>query len=102
MGCVLSVDPKVDEILKDIEKDAASSKTQTINSNTKIENDECDDFEEGYSDDEMFTASDHRSNGDDAVSRDDGRMYGFKSWILDICFKNMGWTFKGEDVTVNF
>lgn len=101
MGCVLSVDPKVDEILKAIEKDAVPSKIETNKTNTKIENDECDDFEEGYSDDEMFTAIDHQGNSDDVVCNDDEQKYCFKSWILDICFKNMGWTFKGEEVTVN-
>lgn len=106
MGCVLSVDPKVDEVLKAIEKDAVPSKISTSMSSSKIvytthkiDPEECDDFEEGYSDDEMFTAVDHPSveRGDKEI--EEGHY--FRSWILDICFKNMGWIFRGSEVVVS-
>ncbi|XP_060803157.1 HEAT repeat-containing protein 6 [Amyelois transitella] len=91
MGCVLSVDPKVDEIIKSIQKDAVPLKI--IASNTKVET-ECDDFEEGYSDDEMFVESTSEKD-----KENDMNLYHFNSWILDICFKNMGWIFRGSVVT---
>lgn len=94
MGCVLSVDPKVDEVLKSIEKDAALTKKCYTNL-SKVEN-ECDDFEEGYSDDEMFTADPDPITMSNKES--DVNVNCFRSWILDICFKNMGWIFKGSDV----
>ncbi|XP_047029951.1 HEAT repeat-containing protein 6 [Helicoverpa zea] len=102
MGCVLSVDPKVDEVLKAVEKDAVASKITTSMSSSKvtftthkIDAEECDDFEEGYSDDEMFTAVEHQVKiGEKEV--EEGHY--FRSWILDICFKNMGWIFRGNEV----
>ncbi|XP_049873203.1 HEAT repeat-containing protein 6 [Pectinophora gossypiella] len=96
MGCVLSVDPKVEEILKAIEKDVISSKTPEKLNKNNMETDECDDFEEGYSDDDMFVAVDQPVNKPD--ENDTKETHYFKSWILDICFKNMGWTFKGNEI----
>ncbi|XP_072949286.1 HEAT repeat-containing protein 6 [Epargyreus clarus] len=99
MGCVLSVDPKVDEILKAMEKDSVPCKVTNISiNNDKVETEECDDFEEGYSDDEMFTAAESQEiiNVLNRDEKDEGTCY-FKSWILDICFKNLGWIFKGSD-----
>ncbi|KAH9644896.1 hypothetical protein HF086_007984 [Spodoptera exigua] len=101
MGCVLSVDPKIDEVLKAIEKDTVPSKISTSMSSTKItftthkvDAEECDDFEEGYSDDEMFTAAEPLvQSGDDKVEG-----YYFRTWILDICCKNMGWVLKGNEI----
>ncbi|KAF9421110.1 hypothetical protein HW555_002822 [Spodoptera exigua] len=103
MGCVLSVDPKIDEVLKAIEKDTVPSKISTSMSSTKItftthkvDAEECDDFEEGYSDDEMFTAAEPLvQSGDDKVEG-----YYFRTWILDICCKNMGWRIKPSPIPV--
>ena len=105
MGCVLSVDPKVDEVLKAIEKDAEPSKVSTsmsakiVYTTHKVDIEECDDFEEGYSDDEMFTAIDHLSIESGDKEKETGHY--FRSWILDICFKNMGWIFRGNEVVVS-
>ncbi|KAJ8722117.1 hypothetical protein PYW08_004519 [Mythimna loreyi] len=103
MGCVLSVDPKVDEVLKAIEKDAVPSKISTSMSSSKIvftthkvDAEECDDFEEGYSDDEMFTAVDKLTLESGDKNIEEGHY--FRSWILDICFKNMGWVFRGREI----
>ncbi|XP_075977882.1 HEAT repeat-containing protein 6 [Anticarsia gemmatalis] len=101
MGCVLSVDPKVEEVIKAVEKDAVPTKISTsmssskvpLNTSIKFDTEECDDFEEGYSDDEMFTAVEDQ---DDCEENIDG--HHFRSWILDICFKNMGWIFRGNEV----
>ncbi|CAH0715508.1 unnamed protein product, partial [Brenthis ino] len=92
IGCVLSIDPKIDEVLKAMEKDSVSYKTQKQIDKENIPlNDECDDFEEGYSDDEMFTLTDESNQTEQANE------VCFKSWILDICFKNMGWLFKDSE-----
>ncbi|KAJ2949139.1 hypothetical protein O0L34_g6080 [Tuta absoluta] len=97
MGCVLSVDPKVDEVIKAIEKDAVPSKITHKPIENNVDNDECDDFEEGYSDDEMFMAVDHPVTKSDESNMKE--VHYFKSWILDICFKNMGWVFRGDEIT---
>jgi hypothetical protein len=94
MGCVLSVDPKVDEILKAMEKDKGS---KDINIKPQEVTEECDDFEEGYSDDELFLANDEKPLNDKINAENSD----FKSWIIDICFKNMGWIFKGNEVIVS-
>ncbi|XP_053609751.1 HEAT repeat-containing protein 6 [Plodia interpunctella] len=91
MGCVLSVDPKIDEILKSIQKDAVPTK---ISVNSCKQNADCDDFEEGYSDDDMFVEDEVVK-----VEESDVNLYHFNSWILDICFRNMGWIFRGDKVT---
>lgn len=107
MGCVLSVDPKVDEVIKAIEKDSVPSKISTSMSSSKVtftndtlkfDTEECDDFEEGYSDDEMFTAIENKTE----YSKETDTMESlcFRSWILDICFKNLGWIFKGNEIVV--
>ncbi|XP_045773429.1 HEAT repeat-containing protein 6 isoform X1 [Maniola jurtina] len=98
VGCVLSIDPKVDETLKAMEKDTVRYKNpnEQINKENMPLNDECDDFEEGYSDDEMFTAVD--SEICDVKVENSKETY-FKYWILDICFKNMGWLFKDNQIT---
>ncbi|XP_073955828.1 HEAT repeat-containing protein 6 [Choristoneura fumiferana] len=93
MGCVLSVDPKVDEILKAIEKDSVSTKPSNELKDNKTISEECDDFEEGYSDDEMFIAVEQNC---EEITKEDTHY--FKSWILDICFKNLGWAFKDNEV----
>ncbi|XP_026735223.1 HEAT repeat-containing protein 6 isoform X1 [Trichoplusia ni] len=104
MGCVLSVDPKVGEVLKAIEKDTVQSKeSSTTNSfrishtTHKFDTEECEDFEEGYSDDEMFTAVEPIAVENSEKDKEDNHY--FRSWILDICFKNMGWIFRGNQVT---
>lgn len=103
MGCVLSVNPKVDEILEAIQKDTVPSEpSNTQDNNSKeVDDDECDDFEEGYSDDEMFSAINDqemtRCDEEENVKHE----LCFKSWILDICFKHMGWTFKGGKIIVS-
>lgn len=104
MGCVLSIDPKVDEVLKAIGKDTVPSKISTSMSSSKIaftehkvDAEECDDFEEGYSDDEMFSAEPAVDSGDDS---EEG--HHFRSWILDICCKNMGWVVRGKDTVVSY
>ncbi|XP_050350439.1 HEAT repeat-containing protein 6 [Nymphalis io] len=98
IGCVISIDPKVDEVLKALEKDTALSKDENnkINKENICLNDECDDFEEGYSDDEMFTA--FETSIDDKKTEKHSTEVHFKSWILDICFRNMGWIFKDNEV----
>lgn len=95
MGCVLSIDPKVDEVITAVEKDAVPS--LIINTNITPDPEECDDFEEGYSDDEMFTANE----GSNKMCKENENTHYFRSWILDICFKNMGWIFKGNEVCVS-
>ncbi|XP_023946380.1 HEAT repeat-containing protein 6 [Bicyclus anynana] len=97
IGCVLSVDPKIEEILKAMEKDTVPYRNQNEQSNKETVplNDECDDFEEGYSDDEMFVAVE--SEVSDVKKEKDMKTFYFKSWILDICFKNMGWLFKDNE-----
>lgn len=101
IGCVISIDPKVDEILKALEKDTASykNKNNDVNKENILQNDECDDFEEGYSDDEMFTAMVPPIT-DKKTEKNDTEVY-FKTWILDICFKNTGWMFKDNEVIVS-
>lgn len=104
MGCVLSVDPKVDEVIEAIEKDAVSNKVTANTStsgvapsnNIQFETEDCDDFEEGYSDDEMFTAVDNDIEG--SKDKVDSQGHYFRSWILDICFKNVGWIFRGNEI----
>ncbi|XP_046965630.1 HEAT repeat-containing protein 6 isoform X1 [Vanessa cardui] len=98
IGCVISIDPKVDEVLKSLEKDTAINKIENnkVNKENIPLNDECDDFEEGYSDDEMFTAFGSTEH-DEKDEKHNTDVY-FKSWILDICFKNMGWMFKDNEV----
>lgn len=96
VGCVLSVDPKVDEVLEAIKKDSVSLRhSQSESQKDNVSNEECDDFEEGYSDDEMFIVMESKN-----VKESNGQII-FKSWILDICFKNMGWTFKYNNIVVN-
>ncbi|XP_041979377.1 HEAT repeat-containing protein 6 isoform X1 [Aricia agestis] len=85
IGCVLSIDPKVPEVLKSMEKDASTSCKTQSDENSDLNN--LDD-EEGYSDDEFFA---------EEVSDKKENEYCFKSWILDICFKNIGWLFKGNE-----
>lgn len=99
---MLSIDPKVDEILKAIEKVPGPNKhhNEEINKENIPLNDECDDFEEGYSDDEMFNAVEESDISDVKIEKDKENVY-FKSWILDICFKNMGWLFRGNERTVS-
>lgn len=97
MGCVLSVDPKTEEILKTIEKDSAITKPVSREPNHNTSSGDCDDFEEGYSDDDMFVVSEGDSTKNDVQC---GQY--FSSWILDICFKNMGWTFRNGVVVVSF
>ncbi|XP_050679813.1 HEAT repeat-containing protein 6 [Leptidea sinapis] len=80
MGCVLSIDPKVDEVLQSIQKDTA--KETKSNKESETPNDDCDDFEEGYSDDEVFTMTE--------LSQEQAK-FRFNTWILDICFRNLGW-----------
>lgn len=94
---MLSIDPKVDEILKSMEKDSASQKNENkINNDIIYLNDECEDFEEGYSDDEMFTSTDTNDKKAEINTQ-----VIFKTWILDICFKNMGWLFKDNETIVS-
>lgn len=107
MGCVLSVDPKVGEVLKAIEKDTVQSKESSAansfrisHTTHKFDTEECEDFEEGYSDDEMFTAVEPIAVENSEKDKEDNHY--FRSWILDICFKNMGWIFRGNQVTVSF
>lgn len=99
MGCVLSIDPKVDELLRSLEKDSSPAKVTKNVTNQKIVSEDCDDFEEGYSDDEMFTMDDRSSGEIDAENEVQSSC--FDSWILDICSKNMGWMFKGNEVVVS-
>ncbi|CAK1580315.1 unnamed protein product [Parnassius mnemosyne] len=100
IGCVLSVDPKVDEILKAMEKDTLLTKTSYVNEESKPDTEECDDFEEGYSDDDIFVAVDGETTKNKEIKDNDKLKIRscFKSWILDICFKNIGWLFKGEEI----
>lgn len=100
MGCVLSVDPKVDEVLKSVEKDSVPMKVTNIDANKQENHIEYEDFEEGYSDDEMFTAVNESVTLCNKEDYTDNPHF-FKSWILDICFKNMGWIFRGNDVMVS-
>lgn len=93
MGCVLSIDPKVDEVLNAVEKYSVTTKKGSDLSDSTGD-EECSDFEEGYSDDEIFTTDTSKLSAD---TRND---YNFKSWILDICFKNIGWTFKENEIVV--
>ncbi|KAM3965313.1 HEAT repeat-containing protein 6 [Aphomia sociella] len=97
MGCVLSVDPKIEEIKRSIQKDTTPSiKPSVLDKSNDIHSEDCDDFEEGYSDDdEMFIASDQPTPKCD---KDLDSPYYCSSWILDICFKNMGWIFRGNQV----
>ncbi|XP_028176593.1 HEAT repeat-containing protein 6 [Ostrinia furnacalis] len=95
MGCVLSIDPKVDELLKAIQKDSIPVKAKP-EVNQSIVNEDCDDFEEGYSDDEMFAENQLDSLNNEF---DEAKSSSFKSWILDICFKNMGWVLKRKEMT---
>ncbi|XP_045498148.1 HEAT repeat-containing protein 6 [Colias croceus] len=96
MGCVLSIDPKVNELLLAIRKDASYCKSTANSSNkeNKTNMDDCDDFEEGYSDDEIFTAIEPVEV---IVEKDNKNTSYFNTWILDICFKNLGWMFKGDE-----
>ena len=83
--------------MKAIEKDSVPQKHENqINNETISLNDECEDFEEGYSDDEMFTACDTYDKKTEKPTQ-----VPFKSWILDICFKNMGWLFKDNETIVS-
>ncbi|CAH0398322.1 unnamed protein product [Chilo suppressalis] len=91
MGCVLSIDPKVDEVLKAIDRDLITPKAPSPAKSSKAADDECDDFEEGYSDDEMFVENEAKVEN---IEKSD-----LKSWILNICFKNMGWIFRGKEVS---
>ncbi|CAH2246737.1 jg8801 [Pararge aegeria aegeria] len=95
---VYRVDPKIEEIMKAMEKDTVAYKnhSETNKENVSL-NDECDDFEEGYSDDEMFIAIESENN--DVKIEKDKNTFFFRSWILDICFKNMGWLFRGDKTT---
>ncbi|KAL0883107.1 hypothetical protein ABMA27_016568 [Loxostege sticticalis] len=100
MGCVLSIDPKVDELLKAIEKDSKAAdkdipaKAKPV-INQSLVTEDCDDFEEGYSDDEMFTDDQLDYLNDDLGEEKNSN---FKTWILDICFKNMGFILKGKEM----
>ncbi|XP_047511457.1 HEAT repeat-containing protein 6 isoform X2 [Pieris napi] len=92
MGCILSIDPKIDEVLKVIQKDVRPRPVSSDKEN-KASN-ECDDFEEGYSDDELLSEEELQKDVDEEfVTRE---TY-FDIWILDICFKNLGWEFRGLD-----
>ncbi|KAG7308603.1 hypothetical protein JYU34_005823 [Plutella xylostella] len=57
MGCVLSINPTVDEVLKSVEKDNVQTKSATSEHNATKSSLVDDDFEECYSDDEMFVAT---------------------------------------------
>ncbi|VVC91203.1 unnamed protein product [Leptidea sinapis] len=70
----------VDEVLQSIQKDTA--KETKSNKESETPNDDCDDFEEGYSDDEVFTMTE--------LSQEQAK-FRFNTWILDICFRNLGW-----------
>lgn len=95
MGCVLSIDTKKGEVLRSVEKDTAPLNIN-ISQPTLLKSDsDCEDFEEGYSDDEMFTAIE----SDKCIEVKDVNY--FRSWILDICFKNMGWIFRANEVNVS-
>ncbi|XP_059052046.1 HEAT repeat-containing protein 6 [Achroia grisella] len=98
MGCVLSVDPKVDEIQKSVQKDIVPSKNvDVVEKDNNIDSEVCDDFEEGYSDDEIIPTS-HPITPKCDKGRELENLYCCTSWILDICFKNMGWIFRGNQV----
>ncbi|XP_028039412.1 HEAT repeat-containing protein 6-like isoform X2 [Bombyx mandarina] len=88
MGCVLSVEPKVEEVLKSIEKDTAFQNSPQNQITITDDLEECGDFEEGYSDDEPFE--------DFSVTKEKSTY--FRSWILDICFHKIGWLFRGPEV----
>lgn len=90
MGCVLSVEPKVEEVLKSIEKDTAFQNSPQNQISITDDLEECGDFEEGYSDDEPFE--------DFSVTKEKSTY--FRSWILDICFHKIGWLFRGPEVKV--
>lgn len=89
IGCFLSIEPKIDEIFKVIEMDSTTVKKESnfiaINNRNF---DEITDFEEGYSDDE---------DEEVAVKEDKNELF-VRSWILDKCFMNLGWMFKGNNV----
>lgn len=93
LGCVLSIDPKVEELYRVIEKDADNLK-ESSRSLRNENNEEYNDFEEGYSDDDIFMENDSETG--EIVQE---KKY-FKSWILDKCFINLGWAFKGNEVVV--
>ncbi|XP_048478453.1 HEAT repeat-containing protein 6 [Plutella xylostella] len=94
MGCVLSINPTVDEVLKSVEKDNVQTKSATSEHNATKSSLVDDDFEECYSDDEMFVATEENAVDDANTTH----THYFKSWILDICLKNMGWTFRGGEI----
>ncbi|CAG9102480.1 unnamed protein product [Plutella xylostella] len=94
MGCVLSINPTVDEVLKSVEKDNVQTKSATSEHNATKSSLADDDFEECYSDDEMFVATEENAVDDANTTH----THYFKSWILDICLKNMGWTFRGGEI----
>lgn len=99
MGCVLSIDPKIDELLTAMNKDTAA--TKSISTQSKKDDICLDDFEdeEGYSDDEMFSVNELQP---EKMPDQENDIYNFKSWILDICFINVGWLFKRKERIVSY
>ncbi|XP_068633378.1 HEAT repeat-containing protein 6 [Battus philenor] len=102
-GCIVSVEPKVDEVLMAIQSDILpDAMADSSNSKEgKPDNEECDDFEEGYSDDEMSVVVNITPKIAEKCVTEWNSKYRtgryFNSWILDICFKNIGWLFKGNE-----
>ncbi|XP_026761719.2 HEAT repeat-containing protein 6 [Galleria mellonella] len=99
IGCILSVDPKVDEIRKSIQKDTIDcvNNSNILDKEYNVDREGCDDFEEGYSDDDELIDSDLKfipkcDKGSDLEN------VSSNCWILDICFKNMGWIFRENQV----
>lgn len=105
IGCILSVDTKVDETLIAMKKDKLLTKVSNlqISNERSAEFEECDDFEEGYSDDEI-ESSEKENNKHKNHEVNNKFQIGscFKYWILDICFKNLGWLFKGDERLVRY
>lgn len=96
-GCVLSIDPVVDDVLKSIAKDEECMLTLKDKVKMETVDNQDDDFEEDYPDDEIFMLkpiSKQNKSSDTGIPQ-----HIFKTWILDVCFRNLGWMVKGTVIS---
>lgn len=94
---MISVDPKVDEVLRVLKDDGPDGKPENPKSKPANEP-ECEDFEESYPDDDLVNTETDAS----IVKEKFDKPLRLTSWVLAICFKNFGIVFEKDQIMVRF
>ncbi|KPJ08492.1 HEAT repeat-containing protein 6 [Papilio machaon] len=94
IGSMISVDPKVDEILRVLKDDEPDVKPE--NPKTACANEaECDDFEESYPDEDVAVTIERQAH---LLKEKYEKSLQLTSWVIVVCFKNFGIVFHNNQI----